>query len=93
MTEQSRLRGVSGVLITVGSLLCVGGLGTFFYALFSIDGGDPAAGLPPLIGTAFAIFFVGFAIVVIGSLVQAWSLRRGDRRVAGVGPHRDRGRA
>lgn len=73
VAEQSRLRGVSGVLITIGFVLCVGGMGTFFYALFTIDSSDPTSGPPPLIGTAFAIFFAGFAIVAVGSLVQAWS--------------------
>jgi hypothetical protein len=49
------------------------------YALFSNGGPDPTTGPPPLIGTAFGVFFAGFAIVAVGSLVQAWS-RKGTGR-------------
>ncbi len=74
----TRLRGLSGVLVTIGSLLCIAGIGTFFFATFTVDTEDAISGPPPLMGAAFAVFFAGFVVAAIGSLVKAWS-RKEDR--------------
>ena len=67
------------LFIGLGFLTCVTGLGIFFYTLFTDmpDLNDPDFGeTPPGIPLAFGIFFVGFAIVAIGSIGRAMSKRR-----------------
>jgi|GEM_PF-3139435 len=66
-------------LYVLGVLLCLGGLGLFFFTMFSEqpDFSDPNFGvLPAGIPAAFSVFFAGFFLIAIAALVT--SLRHHD---------------
>lgn len=67
------LRGISGVIMTIGILISLGGMGVFAYGLLTaIQASDPTTGPPPAVITGFAVAFVGAAIAGIGQLVRGW---------------------
>jgi hypothetical protein len=66
-------------LVVIGSLLCVASIGLFGYTMFTNQPqlGDPDFGsFPEGIKTAGAIFFVGFVLAAIGSMVAGLSKDR-----------------
>jgi hypothetical protein len=67
-----RLRGLSGVLITLGMVVAFVGFGIFIYALLMTISLDPEDGFPPEIGIGFGVVFVGICIAALGRLVAAW---------------------
>ena len=66
------------VLYVIGTLVALAGFGLFGSAMFSSDvqNADPAAGFPPQIAEAAAVFFVGLVILMFAALGASLSRRR-----------------
>jgi hypothetical protein len=74
------LRGVGGVVITLGVLVGLAGFALFFYGLISTmaDGGI-SSGPPPVLLTGFGIAALGAGINVLGMLIRGWQQASGGR--------------
>jgi hypothetical protein len=74
------LRGVGGVVITVGVLVGLAGFALFFYGLISTMGsGGIPSGPPPELVTGFGIAAAGAVINVLGMLIRGWQQPRDGR--------------
>ena len=71
------LRGFSGFVITLGSLIALAGAAMFFYGLLTAMGsqGIPS-GPPPVLLQGFAIAFVGVVVSAVGQLIRGWEKAR-----------------
>ncbi len=72
-----QLRGVGGVITTLGVVVALAGFAMFFYGLISTMGGGFSSGPPPVLLTGFAVAAAGAGIGIVGGLVSAW--RRAGR--------------
>lgn len=71
-----QLRGVGGVVTTIGMVVALAGMAMFFYGLISTMGGGFSDGPPPVLMTGFAVAAVGVGIGVLGGLISAWQRPR-----------------
>ena len=67
-----RLRGLGGVLTTLGVVVALAGCAMFFSGVISVMGSTSSSGPPPVLLTGFAVAAAGAGIGIVGGLVSAW---------------------